>query len=266
MYDEVADNNSELTELRLAVFCYNFPHKKSQDFIIRLFLEGIKVVCVFAADPVELNIPPASIRTKIRHIGLLHPRYIAERLGIEYFVAPHNSSEVITKIKDNNLNLGIIAGARILKAPVIESFSKGIINFHPGLIPEARGLDAMLWSIYKSIPLGVTAHLIDENIDAGYILLKEKIFINPDDTLLDPVSYTHLDVYKRQKVYRANTKHPLFPEIHNMVRKFTGIDQLIPQVLSKLGDIHSAYIVGDYARAVSYTHLQLTRRLIQSFR
>ena len=35
-----------------------------------------------------------------------------------------------------------------------------------------------------------------------------------------------------------------------MVRKFTGIDQLIPQVLSKLGDIHSAYIVGDYARGM----------------
>jgi len=34
------------------------------------------------------------------------------------------------------------------------------------------------------------------------------------------------------------------------VRKFTGIDQLIPQVLSKLGDIHSAYIVGDYARGM----------------
>ena len=54
----------------------------------------------------------------------------------------------------------------------------------------------------------------------------------------------------RTKVYRANTNHPLFPEIHSMVRKFTGIDQLIPQVLSKLGDIHSAYIVGDYARGM----------------
>ncbi len=54
----------------------------------------------------------------------------------------------------------------------------------------------------------------------------------------------------RTKVYRANTSHPLFPEIHSMVRKFTGIDQLIPQVLSKLGDIHSAYIVGDYARGM----------------
>ncbi len=61
-----------------------------------------------------------------------------------------------------------------------------------------------------------------------------------------------LDSYDegRTKVYRANTKHPLFPEIQSMVRKFTGIDQLIPQVLSKLGDIHSAYIVGDYARGI----------------
>ncbi len=37
-------------------------------------------------------------------------------------------------------------------------------------------------------------------------------------------------------------------EIHSMVRKFTGIDQLIPLVLSKFGDIHSAYVLGDYAR------------------
>ncbi|MGQ9623683.1 MAG: hypothetical protein ACUVTO_09750 [Candidatus Caldatribacteriaceae bacterium] len=33
-----------------------------------------------------------------------------------------------------------------------------------------------------------------------------------------------------------------------MVRKFTGIDRLIEEVLKKLGCIHSAYIVGDYAR------------------
>lgn len=183
--DEVVDGSWDNIKVKIAVFCYNFLHKKSQDFLVRLFLEGIKIECVFAADPVELNIPPTSIRTKIRHIGLLHPKDIAERLGVEYFVAPHNSAEVIASIKDRELDLGIIAGARILKDPVIKSFSIGIINFHPGLIPEARGLDAMLWSIYKDLPLGVTAHLIDENIDAGNILLKEKIPIYPDDTLLD---------------------------------------------------------------------------------
>ena len=61
----------------------------------------------------------------------------------------------------------MIAGARILKRPVIDRFSIGIINFHPGLIPEARGLDALLWSIRGDLPLGVTSHLIDERVDAS---------------------------------------------------------------------------------------------------
>lgn len=52
----------------------------------------------------------------------------------------------------------------------------------------------------------------------------------------------------RTKLYRANRNHPLFPEIQSMVRKFTGIDHLVEEVLKKLGHIHSAYIVGDYAR------------------
>jgi len=54
----------------------------------------------------------------------------------------------------------------------------------------------------------------------------------------------------RTKVYQANPNHPLFPEIQSMVRKFTGIDQLIPQVLSQLGEIHSAFVTGDYARGI----------------
>ena len=52
----------------------------------------------------------------------------------------------------------------------------------------------------------------------------------------------------RVKLYRANRKHPLFPEIQSMVRKFTGIDKLIGEVLQKLGHIQAAYIVGDYAQ------------------
>lgn len=47
--------------------------------------------------------------------------------------------------------------------------------------------------------------------------------------------------------YRANIKHPLFPEIKNLVHKYLGIDQIIINVIQKLGDLRSAYIVGDYA-------------------
>ena len=78
-----------------------------------------------------------------------------------------------------------MAGARILKQRVIDCFSIGIINFHPGLIPEARGLDAMLWSVLRDVPLGISAHLIDEHVDAGRLLLRQLIPIAADDTALD---------------------------------------------------------------------------------
>jgi len=169
----------------LVVFAYNFPHKKTQDILLHLFVQGYKVGWILAADPVKLNIPPHTVRTKIRHIALLHPRQIAERIGANYIVAPHNSREVEDVLRQIKPELGIIAGARILKKPIISQFSIGIINLHPGLIPEARGLDAMLWSIYHDLPLGVTAHLIDERIDAGRVLVKETIPVYEDDTLLD---------------------------------------------------------------------------------
>ena len=86
---------------------------------------------------------------------------------------------------ERGIELGIIAGARILKDPIIRAFPIGIINFHPGLIPEARGLDALLWSVYKGVPLGVTAHLIDSRVDLGRILVRETIPIYGDDTMLD---------------------------------------------------------------------------------
>jgi len=54
----------------------------------------------------------------------------------------------------------------------------------------------------------------------------------------------------RTKMYRANPNHPLFPEIKSMVLKFTGIDQLIPEIISKLGDVHLAFVAGDYAKGI----------------
>lgn len=42
----------------------------------------------------------------------------------------------------------------------------------------------------------------------------------------------------RTKVFSANTQHTLFPEIHNLVRKTLGIDQLVERVLSRIGNLH----------------------------
>ena len=54
----------------------------------------------------------------------------------------------------------------------------------------------------------------------------------------------------RTKVYRANEKHPLFPEIQRIVAKTVGLDRLVEQVVSRLGNVELALITGDYARGV----------------
>ena len=192
--------------MKLAIFAYNFPHKKTQDFLLRLFLEGFQLEFVVASELVELDLPKSVLRVKPRHIDLVHPGIVCQRLNIPYYVLPHNSTEVVELIKTNNIEVVIIAGSRILKNHVIQSVGKGIINFHPGLIPEGRGLDALKWAIYHDLPIGVTAHFIDERIDAGRIIVKKEIPLRSDDTLVD--------ISLRLEETQTN----LLPEVLNLVR------------------------------------------------
>ncbi len=51
----------------------------------------------------------------------------------------------------------------------------------------------------------------------------------------------------RQVFYKANQKHPLFPELKSMVSKVMGIDQVVDGIVTRLGDIERAYLLDDYA-------------------
>jgi hypothetical protein len=51
----------------------------------------------------------------------------------------------------------------------------------------------------------------------------------------------------RNKVYQANTAHPLFQDIRSIVLKSTGIDRVISDIIKKIGPIKVAFLRGDYA-------------------
>lgn len=51
----------------------------------------------------------------------------------------------------------------------------------------------------------------------------------------------------RNVYYSANTTHPLFPELKSMVGKVLGLDQVIESIITRLGDLESAYLIDDYA-------------------
>jgi len=47
--------------------------------------------------------------------------------------------------------------------------------------------------------------------------------------------------------YKANEKHPLFPELNSVVRKYLGIDKVVENIINQIGEINCALITGDYA-------------------
>jgi len=53
-----------------------------------------------------------------------------------------------------------------------------------------------------------------------------------------------------KKLYQANTNHPLFNDIHNLLLKYIGFDQIISTVIAKLGNVHKLYLVGSFARGI----------------
>lgn len=171
--------------MKIGVFAYNFNHWKTQAGIQNLILGGKKPEVVFCAPRVDLKFYRSKIRVSPKDLFLFHPHQICDYHDIDYHVAPHNSDHVANLISKYDLDLGIILGARILDPLVINRFNKGVLNMHPGILPENRGLDTIKWAIINNISQGVTTHLIDGKIDRGLLVEKRKIEIYSDDTLLD---------------------------------------------------------------------------------
>ena len=53
-----------------------------------------------------------------------------------------------------------------------------------------------------------------------------------------------------KKMFRANTTHPLFKEIHNILLKYVGLDQIVEGVIERLGEVQRVYVVGDFSKGL----------------
>lgn len=53
-----------------------------------------------------------------------------------------------------------------------------------------------------------------------------------------------------KKIFKANTQHPLFSDIHSIILKYTGIDQLLETIIERLGNVNSVYLVGSLAKGL----------------
>ena len=174
-----------MTLNNLVVFCYDFPHFKTKLGLQLLDIFGPKKCTILAAPWEKLKIKESKIRTLTNEEEYLHPREICKDKDWNYFACGHNSSEALTLLQEIKPSYGIIFGSRLLNTNIINSFEVGILNLHPGLLPENRGLNTIQNAVVKNIPQAVTLHFIDGEIDMGKMVYSEYINIQIPDSLFD---------------------------------------------------------------------------------
>lgn len=91
-----------------------------------------------------------------------------------YFVDSHNSCSTIDLISSLDIKCLLNAGTlRKLSNNILQSAKHGVVNVHPGLLPEYRGCSAVEWAIYNDDKVGNTAHFMAEGYDTGPIIFSE---------------------------------------------------------------------------------------------
>lgn len=158
---------------RLGIITYNMNHLKTEQIVLNL-LNQYEII-VYALPFVPRPDRKVLFQHRPNQFAAAHPQDICKYYDLP-FVLVDSDVEI-----DNDCDLYVVTGAGILSAECLRK--KRILNGHPGIIPAARGLDAFKWSIYNKIPLGVTLHYIDKDIDAGQVLSIVPTQIFPTDTL-----------------------------------------------------------------------------------
>ena len=87
----------------------------------------------------------------------------------------HNSEQVMPHIGDMSLDLIVFGGTRIIRGDILDHPDDGVINSHPGLLPDCRGSASPAWSVYHDIPIGSSTHFCDNGIDTGELLMRREI-------------------------------------------------------------------------------------------
>jgi phosphoribosylglycinamide formyltransferase 1 len=95
-----------------------------------------------------------------------------------------HEEEVLRVLERAQPDVIALAGyMRLLSAAFVAQFPHRIVNIHPSLLPSFPGVDAQAQAVAYGVKVsGCTVHFVDENLDAGPILLQRAVEVRDDDT------------------------------------------------------------------------------------
>jgi phosphoribosylglycinamide formyltransferase-1 len=93
--------------------------------------------------------------------------------------------QVIEELRRRGVELVCLAGyMRLLSATFVRAFEGRILNIHPSLLPAFPGLDAQHQALVHGVKItGCTVHFVDEDLDAGPIVLQAAVPVLDGDSV-----------------------------------------------------------------------------------
>ncbi|MFZ0334672.1 MAG: phosphoribosylglycinamide formyltransferase [Candidatus Acidiferrales bacterium] len=138
------------------------------------------------------RIPNAEISMVISHREGAPGIERARARGIDARVIPSKGldreaydRQVVAVLQEKKIDLVCLAGyMRLLSSYFVQAFRDRILNIHPSLLPAFPGLEAQRQALEHGVKFaGCTVHFVDENLDAGPIVLQAAVPVRDDDTV-----------------------------------------------------------------------------------
>ena len=91
--------------------------------------------------------------------------------------------QVAAVLEEHQVDLICLAGyMRLLSPYFVAAFPQKILNIHPSLLPSFPGLEAQRQALEHGVKFaGCTVHFVDENLDAGPIILQAVVPVEDAD-------------------------------------------------------------------------------------
>ncbi len=117
---------------------------------------------------------------------------IADDAGIKTEIVDHKiyadreafEEEIQDRLENHDVDLIVLAGfMRILTSSFVEKWPDQIINIHPSLLPDYKGLKTHERAINDGkSESGCTIHFVSPELDSGPIILQKRVPILENDT------------------------------------------------------------------------------------
>jgi len=160
-------------------------------------IPGAEIVIVISNQPDALGLQRAEAR------GI--PTCLIPSKGLQ---REAYDRQVVAVLQEHKVDLVCLAGyMRLLSPYFVAAFPEKILNIHPSLLPSFPGLESQKQALEHGVKFaGCTVHFVDENLDAGPIILQAVVPVLDSD---DEASLSQRILKEEHRIYSEAVKFVL---------------------------------------------------------